>query len=269
MLKTFDLTTERFGGTDFQDNKYAKIFSIPKTILAANNYSDDIQLAFDVYWISNYHDARYGKYVLSVRQDLQTCVLHYLGEETSTYYDNGVCYKITDTDIEVYVKAGASNYSVRITIDGNSKFYLYGKWYNNAIFQDIQLSSLTSARVVNKTFETLVNSVLHATIKNDVQTFVNNNSTVEVFRSPYSSKKLYNCSLRINVNASESGNGVLTIYVNGKVHGTVSISYKNGDTKAYYTSLISIADSGNMYCQFYHYNNGDSGVSVTITPFTN
>ena len=26
MLKTFDLTTERFSGTDYQENKFAKIF---------------------------------------------------------------------------------------------------------------------------------------------------------------------------------------------------------------------------------------------------
>lgn len=269
MLKTFDINTERFGGTDFQENKYAKIFSVPKNLISANNYSDDIQIAFDVYWISNYHYAKYGKYVLSVKQDLQSCILHYLGEETTTYYENGVCYKVTDTDIEIYVRGGASNYSVRVTVDGNSKYYLYGKWYNYAKFEDIQTSTLTSATVVNKTFETLVNNVLSATIKNNVETYVNNNATVEVFRSPYTTKKLYNCSLRINVNASETGSGILTIYVNGKAHGTIGINYKNGDTKAYYTSLISIYDSGNMYCQFYHYNSGGTGVTITVTPFTN
>ena len=269
MLKTFDINTERFGGADFEDNKYAKIFSIPKSILAGNNYSDDIHIVFDVYWLSNYHYARYGKYSLTVRQDLQSCLLHYLGEETKTYYKNGVCYRVTDTDIEVYVKCGASSYSVRVSVDGNSKYYLYGKWHDYSRFEDIQTSTLTSASVINSTLESLVNSILFATKKNDVSTLVNHNSTMEVFRGPYSNKKLYNCSLSINVNAQESGNGILTIYVNGKVHDKLGISYSGGDTKDYYSSLMSIADGGNMYCQFYHFNTGSTGVTVTITPVTN
>ena len=127
MLKTFDLQTERFVGDDYQENTYAKIFSIPRSILFANNYSDDIHLVFSVYWLSNYHYSRCGTYSLTVRQGLDGCLLGYLGHKGTTYLENGVCYKVTDTDIEIYVRPSASNYATRIVIEGNSKFYLFCK----------------------------------------------------------------------------------------------------------------------------------------------
>lgn len=269
MLKTFDINTIRFSGDDYQDNKYAKVFSIPKKILHANNYSDDIHLVFSVYWLSNYHYARSGQYSLTVRQDLSNCLLQYLGEKNKTYVENGVCYKITDEDIEVYVKPSANGYATRINIEGNSKFYLYCKWYDGSIFEDIQTSSLTPSSMINNDYDTIIYNYLKTSVKNDVTTHVESNATKEVFRSSYTNNKIFNCNIKININSSSAGNGKIMIYVNGKIYDNIAISYIKGDTVKYINMLCDIKDGGNMYCQYYHYNANNDGCMITITPTTN
>lgn len=269
MLKTFDLITERFNGTDYQDNKYAKVFSIPRTILHANNYSDDIHLVFSVYWLSNFHYTRCGLYSLTVRQDLSNCLLQYLGEKNKTYMDGGVCYKITETDIEIYVKPSANGYATRIVIEGNSKFYLFCKWYNYSEFQDIDSNTLTKCEVVNYDYNTLIYKYLSHTLKNNVTTVVDNNNTVTIFTSPYTSDKIYSCNLKVKINSNSSGNGQIKVYVNGTLYDEISLTYNSGDTVKYINLLCPISSDGNMYCQFYHYNNNGDSCTITVTPRTN
>ena len=269
MLKTFDLETERFSGTDYQENKFAKIFSIPRTILHANNYSDDIHLVFSVYWLSNFHYTRHGLYSLTVKQDLSNCLLQYLGERNKTYMDGGVCYKITETDIEVYVKPSASGYATRVVIEGNSKFYLFCKWYNYSEFQDIDQSTLTKCEIVNNDYNTLIYKYLTHTLKNNVVTTVPNNSTKTIFSCPYNTEKIYSCNLKVNVNSTVSGNASIKVYVNGNIYDNISLSYSKGDTVKYINLLCPIISGGNMYCQFYHYNNDGISCTVTVTPRSN
>lgn len=269
MLKTFDLTTERFNGTDYQDNKFAKIFSIPRNILHANNYSDDIHLIFSVYWLSNYHYTRHGLYSLTVRQDLSNCILQYLGEKNKTYMDGGVCYKITDNDIEIYVKPSAKGYATRVVIEGNSKFYLYCKWYNYSEFQDINSSTLTKCEVVNYDYNTLIYKYLSHSLKDNVVTAVPNNSTTTIFSCPYNTEKIYSCNLKVTISSTVKGNGEIKVHVNGNIYDTIPVSYSNGNTTKYINLLCPITSGGNMYCQFYHYNNDDISCTVTVTPRSN
>ena len=269
MLKSFDLVTERFSGSDYQDNKYAKVFSIPKSILHANNYSDDIHLVFSVYWLSNFHYTRHGLYSLTVRQDLSDCLLQYLGEKNKTYMDGGVCYKITDNDIEIYVKPSANGYATRVVIEGNSKFYLYCKWYNYSEFQDIDSNTLTKCEVVNYDYNTLIYKYLSHSLKDNVVTTTPNNSTTTIFSCPYNTEKIYSCNLKVNINSTVSGNGSIKVYINDIMYDNISLSYSNGNTVKYINLLCPITSGGNMYCQFYHYNNDGASCTVTVTPRTN
>lgn len=269
MLKTFDLSTERFVGTDYQENKFAKIFSIPRNILHANNYSDDIHLVFSVYWLSNFHYTRSGLYSLTVKQDLSNCTLQYLGEKNKTYMDGGVCYKVTDTDIEIYVKPSANGYSTRVVIEGNSKFYLYCKWFNYSEFQDIESSSLKKCEVVNNDYNTLIYKYLSHSVKNNVVTTVNNDTTSTIFTCPYTTEKIYSCNLKVNIKCNSSGNGQIKVYVNGNIYDIISVSYGKGDTTKYINLTCPITTGGNMYCQFYHYNSASDNCTITVTPRSN
>ena len=89
--------------------------------------------------------------------------------------------KHTWKDIEIYVKPSANGYATRIVIEGNSKFYLFCKWYNYSEFQDIDSNTLTKCEVVNYDYNTLIYKYLSHTIKNDVTTVVDNNNTGTIF----------------------------------------------------------------------------------------
>ena len=269
MLKTFDLETERFSGSDYQENKFAKIFSIPRNILHANNYSDDIHLVFSVYWLSNFHYTRHGLYSLTVKQNLSNCLLQYLGEKSKTYMEGGVCYKITDNDIEIYVKPSANGYATRVVIEGNSKFYLYGKWYNYSEFQDIDESTLTKCEVVNNDYNTLTYKYLSHTLKNNVVTTANHNETTTIFTCPYYTEKIYSCNLKVKIECNSAGNGQIKVYVNGEIYDNIPVSYTQGSTLKYINLICPIKSNGNMYCQFYHYNNNSDSCTITVTPRSN
>ena len=269
MLKTFDLQTEGFNGNDYQQNKYAKVFSIPRSILHADTYAGDIHLVFSVYWLSNYHYSRCGTYSLTVTQGLDGCSLCYLGDKGRTYLENGVCYKITDNDIEVYVRPSANSYHTRIVIEGNSKFYLYGKYYDGAFFEDIDVNTLTPCEIINKNFDELIYDYLSTTPRSDVVTSVSHNTTKQIYSYYSSTKKILNCNLKIVINSVSSGNGKIFVNVNGTTYDSIPVSYKNGDEDKYINITVPIKDGGSFICQYYHYNNNGDGCTVTVTPTTN
>lgn len=123
-MNKFDYYTKAHHGGDFE-NKYAKILSIPLPLLHANNYAGDIHLVFEVFWLSNYHRARYGKYSVCVRQDLSSVLLTYLGEMNETLMANGVGYLITNQSIDIYAKCGANGYPVQFNVLGSSRKNIY------------------------------------------------------------------------------------------------------------------------------------------------
>ena len=183
--------------------------------------------------------------------------------------DGGVCYKITDNEIEVYVKPSANGYATRIVIEGNSKYYLFAKWHNYSEFQDIDQSTLTKCEIVNNDFNTLIYKYLSQSVKNNTVTTANNNETTNIFTCPYNTEKIYNCSLKVNINSTTTGNGEIKVYVNGNMYDSKSVSYKNGDTIIYINLLCTITTGGNMNCQFYHYNNDGASCTITVTPRSN